>query len=463
MSTSTLKPRDQNSNDALRSQVALLEGQALSLFQQGRTAEAVPLQERAVELVHAIIDAQAGATSDDLVMLGSLQYGLGSSLRAVDRPDDALGALDAAEEAYHEVLDTGRRDMAQRIADVQVRRARTLQELGRVTDSILEMDGVVRAAVQLGPDGDVFEFELGLSRLLYTNALVLGQYGDPDLVLSSADAVVRLITSNGLRVNTLEDDRGYYIDVLRSAATIAMREHAGQGRAEIAAQAGRIAIDTWVTVDQSEFPTLSREMGALPPMYRISIVRAAAYYGKLTEALGQQELSQRYRDFARSVDAEAAGRAEQNWLGIGNGQMTMGTALHQARKLLGVGQVPDEVLLLGGPDNARSRFTTNQRCPQSQWAASAEELARIVAPLERYPQLVATLGLEAHLLYASSLAVAEDVTAWHVANSRQWMYLLRDLVKAFEQAGDQAMCQELKRWMGVTSEVINPFHDPHGH
>lgn len=440
--------------------MALLEKQALSLFQQGRTPEAVPLQERAVELVHAVIDAQAGATPDDLVMLGSLQYGLGSSLRAVDRPEDALAALDAAQKAYGDLLDTGRRDMAQRITDVQVRRARALQELGRVTDSILEMDGVVRAAVLAGPDGDVFEFELGLSRLLYTNALVLGQYGDPDLILSSADTVVRLITANGLMVNTLEGDRAYYIDVLRSAATIAMREHAGQGHAEIAASAGRIAVDTWVEVERSEFPQLIREMREMPAMYRISIVRAAAYYGKLTEALGQQDLSQRYRDFARSVDADVAGRAERNWLGIGIGPMTMGTALHQARKLLGVGQVPDEVLLLGGPDNARSRFTSGQRCPQSHWAASAKELARIVAPLERYPQLVATLGLEGHLLYASSLAVAEDVTAWHVANSRHWMHLLRDLVKAFEQAGDQAMCQELKGWMDVTCEVINPSHDP---
>ncbi|WP_262061694.1 hypothetical protein [Streptomyces sp. STR69] len=455
--------RDQNSGAALRSQVALLEEQSLSLFQQGRTAEAVPLQERAVELVHAVIDAQAGATLDDLVMLGSLQYGLGSSLRAANRPDDALAALDAAEKAYGDVLDTGRRDMAQRITDVRVRRARTFQELGRVTDSILEMDGVVRAAVLAGPDGNAFEFELGLSRLLYTNALVLGQYGDPDLILSSADTVVRLITSNGLKINTLDGDSAYYIDVLRSAATIAMREHAGQGRAEIAAQAGQIAVDTWVEVDRSEFPTLIREAIKSPAMYRISIVRAAAYHGKLTEALGQPELSQLYRDFARSVDADVASRAEQNWLGIGLGRMTMGTALHQARKLLGVGQVPDEVLLLGGPDNARSRFTTNQRCPRSQWATSAKELARIVAALERHPQLVAALGLEAHLLYASSLAVAEDVRAWHVANSGHWNYLLRGLVKAFEQAGDQLMCQELERWMDVTCEVVDPFHGPHGH
>lgn len=453
-----------DSNDAIRSQVAKLEEQALSLFQQGRTAEAVPLQERAVELVHDVIDAQAGAASDDLVMLGSLHYGLGSSLRAVNRSEDALAALDAAEEAYTDVLDTGRRDMAQRITDVQVRRARTFQELGRVTDSFLEMDEVVRAAVQTGPDGNVFEFELGLSRMLYTNALVLGQYGDPDLISSSADAVVRLIISNGPQVNALVDgDRDYYIDVVRSAATIAMREHAGQGRTEIAGWAGQIAVDTWNGADSSPFPTLSRELGELPSIYRISIVRTAAYYSKLTEALGQQELSQRYRDFARSMDADVAGRAEQNWLGIGIGPMTMGTALRQARKLFGAGQVPDEVLMLGGPDNARSRFTTGQRCPRSQWAASAKELARIVASLQQYPQLVATLGLEAHLLYASALAVAEDVTAWHVDNSRHWMYLLRDLVTAFEGAGDQAMCQELKRWMNVTCEVINPFHGPHGH
>jgi len=456
--------RGQNSNDARRSQVALLEEQALSMFQQGRTAEAVPLQERAVELVHAVIATQGGAIPDDLVMLGSLQYGLGSSLRAVNRPDDALAALDAAEEAYGDVLDTGRRDMVQRITDVQVRRARTFQELGRVTDSILEMDSVVRAAVLAGPDGDVFEFELGLSRLLYTNALVLNQYGDPDLILSSADAVVRLITSNDLKVNTLEGgDRAYYIDMLRCAATIAMRGHAEQGRAEIAASAGRIAVDTWAEVERSKFPQLIREMGEMPSMYRNSIVRAAACYGKLTEALGQRELSQRYRDFARGLDADVAGRTEQNWLGLGIGSITMGTALHRARNLLGVGQVPDEVLLLGGPDNARSRFTTNQRCPRSQWATSARELARIVAPLAQHPQLVATLGLEAHLLYASSLAVAEDATAWHVANSRHWMYLLRDLVKAFEQAGDQAICQDLERWTDVTCEVINPFHDPHGH
>ena len=132
-------PQDQGSNDVRRSQVAELEMRALSLFRQGRTAEAVPLQERAVELVHAVIDAQAGAIPDDLLMLGSLQYGLGSSLRAVGRPDDALAALGAAEGAYQELLDSGRRDMVQRIADVQVRRARALQELGRVTDSMLEI------------------------------------------------------------------------------------------------------------------------------------------------------------------------------------------------------------------------------------------------------------------------------------------------------------------------------------
>ncbi|MHA6760172.1 hypothetical protein [Streptacidiphilus sp. PAMC 29251] len=442
---------DRDSNDARRAQVTQLEEQSLSLFQQGRTAEAVPLQERAVELVHAVIAAQGGATADDLVMLGSLQYGLGSGLRAVGRPDDAVAALDAAEKAYRTVLDSGRPDMVQRITDVQVRRARTFQELGRVTDSMLEMGGVVRAALSAGPGDNVFEYALGLSRLLYTNALVLGQYGDPDLILSSADTVVRLITSNGLKVNILQGDRAYYIDVLRSAATIAMREHAGQGRAEIAASAGRIAVDTWAEVDRSEFPTLIRETREMPAMYRVSIVRAAAYYGKLTEALGQQELSQRYRDFARDVDAGLAGRAEQNWLGVGTGPMTMGTALHQARELLGVGQVPDEVMLLGGPNNARDRFTTHQRCPREQWAASAGELARIVALLERHPQLVAVLGLEAHILYASSYSVAEDLTAWHLAHSRQWMHLLRDLIKPFEQANDQPICQDLKRWMDVPS------------
>ena len=445
------RTQDQGSDDARRSQVALLEEQSLRLFQQGRTAEAVPLQEQAVELVHAIMDAQAGATPDDLVMLGSLQYGLGSGLRAVDRPDDALDALEAAEDAYREALDTGRRDMAQRIIDVRLRRARTFQELGRVTDSLLVMDRAVRAVLQAGPDGSAFEFELGLSRLLFTNAVLLGPYGDPDLVLSSVDGVVRLIISNGPRVNTLEDDRDYYVDLLRYSASIAMREHAGQGRTAIAASAGEIAIGTWGEVDRSEFPTLSRELLALPSAYRTSIARAAAYYGRLTDSLGQPELSVRYRDFARAVDADVAGAAERKWHGIGKGPMSMATALHHARKLVGVGLVPDEVLLLGGPDNTRSTFSTTQRCPQAQWAASAERLARVVASLGQYPELVRRIGFEAHVLYASSLAETDAgagaVGAWHGANARDWTLLLRDLDRAFEDDG--AMRAELKRWMDV--------------
>lgn len=456
-------PQGHHSHDALRAQVALLEEQALGLFQEGRTAEAAPLQERAADMVRTVIDRQAAATPDDLVMLGSLQYALGSSLRAVNRPHDALAALDAAEQAYTDALATGRRDMAQRITDVQVRRARAFQELGRVTDSILAMDAAVRATLLRGPDAAAFAFELGLSRLLYTNALILGQYGDPDLIVNCADTVVRLIIANGPKVNTLQEDRAYYIDVLRSAATIALREHAGQGRAETAAAAGKIAVDTWAEVDRSQFPQLIHEVRELPAIYRASIVRTAAYYGKLTKALGQQELADRYRDFARGVDPDAAGRAERNWLGIGIGPLTLAAALHQARTTLGADQVPDEILLLAGPGHARSTFTTNQRCPHPRWAASAGQLARIVACLRRHPQLVATLGLEAHLLYASSLAAAQDTTAWHVEHARPWMTLLRDLLTAFEQARDVPMCQDLTRWMDVTRQVINPFDDPHGH
>jgi len=456
-------PQDQGSNDVRRSQVAELEMRALSLFRQGRTAEAVPLQERAVELVHAVIDAQAGAIPDDLLMLGSLQYGLGSSLRAVGRPDDALAALGAAEGAYQELLDSGRRDMVQRIADVQVRRARALQELGRVTDSMLEMDRAVQAMLASRPHGDGFEHEMGLSRLLFTNAMVLSKYGDPDLVLSSADAAVRLIMSNGLRVNTLGDDSDYYVDVLRSAATIAMREHAGQGRAEIAAAAGEIAIGTWTEADQSEFPSLTGEMRALPPMYRTSITRAAAYYGKLTDTLGQPDLSARYLDFARGLDPGVADTAEREWPGIANGPVSMAAAMHQARALLGSEHVPDEVLLLGGSDDTHGEYTTGQRCPQAQWAASARQLARIVAPLEQHPKLVSRIGFEAHVLYASSLAAAKAVTAWHLAHARDWMLLIQDLIRSFEHAADEAMCQELSRWMDVTNTVVNPFYDPHGH
>ena len=439
----------------------MLEEQSLGLFRQGRIAEAVPLQEQAAELVSAVIAAQGEVTVDDLVMLGALNYGLGSSLQAVNRPDDALAALDTAEEAYGEALANGRADAAQWITDVRVRQARALYALGRLTDAILAMDRVVRAALSAGPEGDVFKHELSLSRLLYTNALVMDNYGDPDLIVGSADQVVRLMIANSLKINTLEGDNGYYIDVLRCAATIAMREHAHKGRAEPAEAAGNVAVGTWAEIDASEIPLLISETTKLPSMYRVSIVRASAYYGKLTEALGKQELARRYRDFARGADGEMAARAEQDWASRSFVWLSLAEALYQARPILRDGEVPDEVLLLAGPDNSRSLFTVGQRCPQSQWTEAAWRLARLVPPLLNSRHVAARIGLEAHLLYASSLSVAEDKGSWHGSNAFRWRIVLECLINLIEPAGEQFLVADLRRWLEVTGEIVNNYHDPY--
>ncbi|BCY10656.1 hypothetical protein [Actinoplanes sp. L3-i22] len=455
------RSRDEDANHARRSQAALLEEQSLELFRQGRVAEAVPLQEQAVELVDAVIASQGEITVDDLVMLGALNYGLGSSLQAVSRPDDALAALDAAEEAYGAALDSGRADAAQWITDVRVRRARAFHGQGRVADAILAMDRVVRAVVAEGPAGDAFEHELGLCRLLYTNALLMADYGDPDLILGSADQVVRLMLARQLKINTLEGDNDYYVDVLRCAATIAMREHARQGRTEIAEAAGGVAVGTWAEIDASEIPSLIGETMALPPMYRVSIVRAAAYYGKLTGELGKADLARRYRDVAREVDAGLAAHAEQEWAAPATVRMTLGVALHQARSMLRDGEVPDEVLALGGADNARSLVTVGQRGPESDWAESAWRLTRIVPAVLNNPHVAARIGLEAHLLYAASLAATEDRSAWHGSHAYRWRIVLECLVNLFEPAGDEVMVADLRRWLAVTGEVVNEYHDPY--
>jgi hypothetical protein len=141
--------------------------------------------------------------------------------------------------------------------------------------------------------------------------------------------------------------------------------------------------------------------------------------------------------------------------------MSLGVALHQARSLLRDGEVPDEVLLLGGPDNARSMFTVGQRCPQSQWADSAWRLTRIVPAVLNNAHVATRVGLEAHLLYASSLSVAADRAAWHGANAYRWRIVLECLINLFEPAGDQVMVADLRRWLGVTGEVVNQFHDPY--
>jgi len=163
---------------------------------------------------------------------------------------------------------------------------------------------------------------------------------------------------------------------------------------------------------------------------RASIIRAAATYGKLTGELGQQEVSERYRDFARGLDPGAAAAIESWWPGIGVGRMTLRVALLRARELLGAGGVPGAVLLLSCGENT---FTTLQRCPQPQWADSAGALARIVARLDGHPQLGAVIGMESHLLFAASETPSPP-------------QLVNGLIATFAEAGDQTIGQDLRRW-----------------
>jgi hypothetical protein len=123
--------------------------------------------------------------------------------------------------------------------------------------------------------------------------------------------------------------------------------------------------------------------------------------------------------------------------------------------------VPDEVLLLGGPDSAQNIFTVGQRCPQSQWDGSAWRLTRIVPALLNSRHVAARIGLEAHFLYALSLSVAEDKGSWHGTNAYHWRIVLECLINLIEPAGEEVIVVDLRRWLKVTGEVVNEYHDPY--
>jgi hypothetical protein len=149
--------------------------------------------------------------------LGQVLYEVAGTLLRDGRADEAIVALDEAEEVC---------DGCAERADVQVRRAIGYGLTGAGASAVVD----AQSAVLHHRDGKRWD----CARALAVNADVLAAYGDPDLAVASADLAVRLLLGRG-------SGGGPDREELRRALAVAVAVHGAHGREDLAAQAGAVA------------------------------------------------------------------------------------------------------------------------------------------------------------------------------------------------------------------------------
>ena len=94
----------------LQRRVAELSSEAQVLMITGLSADAVPLQQEARRLMYVLVGRDPG-DRDAKRMLGSVLYGLGSTLVSAEQPDGSLEALTECAGVYGELRELGEPDM----------------------------------------------------------------------------------------------------------------------------------------------------------------------------------------------------------------------------------------------------------------------------------------------------------------------------------------------------------------
>jgi tetratricopeptide (TPR) repeat protein len=194
----------------------------------GRRREEVLLRraraaERAGDLAASVEERLAAAEllrgSGRGSALGEVLYEVAGTLLRDGRADQAVVALDEAEEVYE--------GCAERVADVQVRRAIGYGLAGAGASAVVDAQSAVlhhRGARR----------RRDLARALAVNADVLAAYGDPDLAVAAADLAVRSFLDRG-------PGGGPHREELRRALAVAVAVHGAHGREDLAGQAAAVA------------------------------------------------------------------------------------------------------------------------------------------------------------------------------------------------------------------------------
>lgn len=253
------------------------EAEVGMLLRRGRTAArignyagAVQAQESAAEVIRSLAGVEPDPRDDQA--LGSVLYDLGESLAASGRPEEAVVALDEAEEGYGR-LSGGRFPAADRIADVQARRGTAYGMAGAGGSAVVDaQSAVVHYRRVVGGDLDDPR-QRDLARVLAANADVLAAYGDPDLAVASADLAVRLYLHQAAEINA-SPDAGVHVAQLRRALTVAVAVHGGHGRRDLADQAATIGRRMGGLVQTVPTVLADRQGSVHPPELGVTVASA---------------------------------------------------------------------------------------------------------------------------------------------------------------------------------------------
>ncbi|MEU6807256.1 hypothetical protein [Streptomyces neyagawaensis] len=456
---------DEDADADLRRRVGGLFSEAQIRMLEGRPADAVPLQQQARRLVHTLVDRNP----DDLEarrMLGSLLYGLGSTLATADRPDQALDVLTECADVYEGLAAAGEPGMAPLLADVHARKAQALTRLGHGVSAVVESDQAVRAYLDLGADAGANPLHLDLARVLSMHAGVLYVYGDRDLAVCAADWAVRYYFAKAEAVNSGPPAEAFtHGRYLRQAAGVAARVHTEQGRAEIALDVGATEVH-------------SARVMALPggPGDLANLASALTRHGLNLRVAGRTVEGNDLIREARSIDSAVEADSTREWqsltgrttgprVGFGRLPASYSAAIAAATRLLGEDGVPSVLRDLAfDPAAGATTVTPSLRCQAQTAPALATLLADVAVRLLRNPDPLAAraaglLGREAHYLFAS--ASRNRVTAMRLQfheSGGAWARLLLALIPAFESSpGSEALAEDLTGWLGGVALQLQPF------
>ncbi|MEV6378515.1 hypothetical protein AB0M31_03735 [Streptomyces sp. NPDC051773] len=454
-------PAGEDPDAARRQRVGALFSEAQERMLEGLSPQAVPLQQEARRLMYLLIDRNP----DDLEarrMLGSLLYGLGSTLAAAHQPDQALAVLTECAGVYEALAGAGESDMAPLLADVHARKAQALTRLGHGVSAVVESDQAVMAYLDLGADSGDSPLNLDLARVLSLHAGVLYEYGDRDLAVCAADWAVRYYFAKAGTVNGGPPAEAFtHGRYLRQAAAVAARVHTEQGRAEIALAIGATEVH-------------SARVMALPdgPDDRADLASALTRHGLNLRVAGRTAEGNDLVREARGIDPTVEADATREWqeltgrsAGPGRPHTSYSAAIAAAARALGEDEVPSVLRDLAfDPAAGATTVTPSLRCAPQTAPALATLLALVAVRLLDDPDPSATraaglLGREAHCLFAS--ASQGRVTTMRLQFREfggSWARLLLALIPTFAAGpGASALAEDLTGWLGGVALRLQPF------
>lgn len=456
-------PDDEDADAGLGRRVGELFSEAQVRMLEGRPAEAVPLQQEARRLTYLLADRHPDDRGPRR-MLGSLLYGLGSTLTGAGRPDQALDVLTECARVYEGLAGAGEPGTAPLLADVQARRAQALTRLGHGVSAVVESDGAVMTYLGLGADAGDSPLNLDLARVLSMHAGVLYEYGDRDLAVCAADWAVRYYLAKAEAVNAGPPAESFtHGRYLRQAAGVAARVHTEQGRPEIALAAGATEVHT-------------ARVAALPdgPGDRADLASALTRHGLDLRVAGRTAEGNALLREARGIDSAVEAAATREWQsltgraaghGTGRPPTSYSAAITAASRVLGEDEVPSILRDLAfDPAAGATTVTPSLRCRSQSAPALATLLADVAVRLLRDPDPSAApaarvLGREAHCLFASaSREEATEMRRRFREFGGTWARMLLALLPAFETGpGGAALAEDLTGRLGDVAAELQPF------